>query len=590
MAAREAVIFATKVTLHLVQSIVHLYCAKITYVCSLPLKQMAIASAHNYQVRVLLHELYPDQGSVLGAEAFRRGDLIFVDEFLLPPPKNGSDDAGDGQVDEINFLFQTNHLPISVFQPNPQNHNREVQSDVCQASCSTAVDSDNDVPDSKPHSIVPDEPEQDDLIPLPEDVCTSQEFVFTSEPSENSLDLTPPLLILPDEVPKPCEYSSGSSTCSYQSASPVNSDEPLEEILKSDDNSPAYTYPQPPHPAPRRIKYNTSSESLYSRESRHATTPKTRATFHKSQSPPPSSRVPVFVGPLTGPTTSAKPPRPPRANGVLKSLSNFGKTSPSRHHSPRPATTFVWPRYDKPHFSYSQTACDSDSSFDSSDDLGHSSDSDVPRRQPVEWEDRAAFEVSDFNSAYADSSVAVKSRGDSDGAPRRPLADRLIRDVNVLEALEVPFSYEEVAYSSNEHFREIKSTPGLTIDQVDFFLFLQSHIITAMLDARRRATNRQAAERCRRVKSAARNSLASQLDRLRLEHADLSRRILRTRKRRQQKWDELTSTQQYLLQNLVDSAGNPLDPSQWRIQTTGQGEMIVVRVDNREKASKSTTA
>ena len=63
-----------------------------------------------------------------------------------------------------------------------------------------------------------------------------------------------------------------------------------------------------------------------------------------------------------------------------------------------------------------------------------------------------------------------------------------------------------------------------------------------MLDARRRATNRQAAERCRRVKSAARDSLANQLERLRLEHADLNRRIMRTRRRRQQKWYVFFST------------------------------------------------
>lgn len=43
--------------------------------------------------------------------------------------------------------------------------------------------------------------------------------------------------------------------------------------------------------------------------------------------------------------------------------------------------------------------------------------------------------------------------------------------------------------------------------------------------------------------------------------------------------DELTSAQKHLLQNLVDSTGTPLDPSQWRIQTTSEGELILMRID-----------
>ncbi|VDL93108.1 unnamed protein product [Schistocephalus solidus] len=146
-------------------------------------------------------------------------------------------------------------------------------------------------------------------------------------------------------------------------------------------------------------------------------------------------------------------------------------------------------------------------------------------------------------------------------------SERHIRDVHILERLRVPFTYDEVAYSTNETFREMKATPGLSLDQ-----------ITAMLDARRRATNRQAAERCRRGKSAARDSLANQLGRLRLERAHLTKRLVRTRKRRQCLRDKLSIAQQTFVQGLMGPDGKYLDPAMWRVQTTSQGELVVVRV------------
>lgn len=56
-----------------------------------------------------------------------------------------------------------------------------------------------------------------------------------------------------------------------------------------------------------------------------------------------------------------------------------------------------------------------------------------------------------------------------------------------------------------------------------------------MLDARRRATNRAAADRCRRMKSQARDSLTTKLGRLRMKSANLRRHIIHTRKHRQRK-------------------------------------------------------
>ena len=54
---REAAIFATEVGVHLLRSVIRLYCAKLTFIFALPLKRIAVAPPHNFQVRVLLNEL-----------------------------------------------------------------------------------------------------------------------------------------------------------------------------------------------------------------------------------------------------------------------------------------------------------------------------------------------------------------------------------------------------------------------------------------------------------------------------------------------------------------------------------------------------
>ncbi|VEL24585.1 unnamed protein product [Protopolystoma xenopodis] len=54
-----------------------------------------------------------------------------------------------------------------------------------------------------------------------------------------------------------------------------------------------------------------------------------------------------------------------------------------------------------------------------------------------------------------------------------------------------------------------------------------------MLDARRRAANRRAAERCRRLKSETRDILLSQLTSLQLERLNLEWRLTRAKSMRQ---------------------------------------------------------
>lgn len=55
-----------------------------------------------------------------------------------------------------------------------------------------------------------------------------------------------------------------------------------------------------------------------------------------------------------------------------------------------------------------------------------------------------------------------------------------------------------------------------------------------MLDARRRATNRQAAERCRRLKTALRDELSDRLVELRLQREQLTKKLVRARQRKQE--------------------------------------------------------
>nr|CAH8871164.1 unnamed protein product [Trichobilharzia regenti] len=141
--------------------------------------------------------------------------------------------------------------------------------------------------------------------------------------------------------------------------------------------------------------------------------------------------------------------------------------------------------------------------------------------------------VHEKNASSTCSSSAVSKR-----------SDRHIRDIDVLEVAGVPFSYEDIVYSTNEQFRQLRATPGLTEEQ-----------LIAMSDARRRATNRQAAERCRRSKVAVRDELAERLAELRLQRQALNKRLIKARQRKQE-----------------------ARPSDWRVHLTAEDEIVVVSV------------
>ncbi|CAH8629298.1 unnamed protein product [Schistosoma intercalatum] len=174
------------------------------------------------------------------------------------------------------------------------------------------------------------------------------------------------------------------------------------------------------------------------------------------------------------------------------------------------------------------------------------------------------------SSSYSNSKDNVYEKSSSSTCSNSAVSkrsDRYIRDIDVLEVAGVPFSYEDVVYSTNEEFRHLRATRGLTEEQ-----------LTAMSDARRRATNRQAAERCRRSKVAARDELAERLADLRLQRQALNKRLVKARQRKRDARDNLTEEQNRLLHMLHDSNGCTLKPSDWRIHLTTEDEIVVVSV------------
>ncbi|VDN11480.1 unnamed protein product [Dibothriocephalus latus] len=433
-----------------------------------------------FSTRIVI-QLYPDQGHVFGAAATLHGnELLHLEDYLISSNKLGFEDVPDSQLDEINFLFQTNHLPMCVFRPNSADREASSQSSVKPFSRTVGYSG----------------------------ASSTASDVHTSVQSEDSADAFCDILKSPIRNRRK-RYSAVSSSSSCSEDFPF---------------------------------YGESSSS-YTNQIR-------------------SGRIPIFTGPLSEklfppsqpPLSPTKPCQP-----VLKSLSNqmINHGLPPKTYTPEapyPPSKFERLRGRQRTLTDISRLAESEDS-DSSD--AHASDSECYRfpdpplrpslpRQRQQSQERFAYSYGSGISKSLNSTL--DTRGTFQGFKRDPFSDdfsdcsvtayrtslsneqlsetdhseRHIRDVHILERLRVPFTYDEVAYSTNENFREMKATPGLSVDQ-----------ITAMLDARRRATNRQAAERCRRGKSAARDSLANQLGRLRLERAHLTKRLVRTRKRRQ---------------------------------------------------------
>nr|CUU99348.1 hypothetical transcript [Hymenolepis microstoma] len=516
----EIVAFVLRTGTHAIKTLVRLYCAKLFCLYSLPLKRLAIAPPGDFQIRVLLTELYPDCYTRRGA-ACRSNEDLLIEDYLIYLQKFGFDDSEEAQIDEMNLMFQANHLPLSVFQSNGQNHDRD--SGVCPAlptpttskNCSCIKTEPFDLDQNPTRVIVTADQEQDDIL------LSSTHHEDDSRPLTNGGNIV------------------GGSHSSYLGSPSSQS-----------------------NPNGLSCKYTNRIHRMY-------------------------------AGPISDPTSLSRSPHSPSQN-ILKSLSNVRPSSQSSCTPvvPQPKIVnlgYVWPRYDKPRVRVlsqdSTSPSDSHSSNNSRDnsvwdrtileekstglaDLFEDSDSEGTLKEEEEEQEE---EVEEYDDEYKYYSTLKSSPSTSSGSYPRfsRTSDRNIRDVNILKSLGVPFSYDEVAYSSNELFREMKSRPGLSFEQ-----------ISAMLDARRRATNRAAADRCRRMKSQARNSLATKLGRLRLRSTYLNKRMINTRKTRQWKRDRVSAIERGLIRMLTDDKGIPLDPSKWRIHLTANGDVVIMNLES----------
>ncbi|KAH9590908.1 Nuclear factor (Erythroid-derived 2)-like 2 [Schistosoma haematobium] len=78
------------------------------------------------------------------------------------------------------------------------------------------------------------------------------------------------------------------------------------------------------------------------------------------------------------------------------------------------------------------------------------------------------------SSSYSNSKDNVYEKSSSSTCSNSAVSkrsDRYIRDIDVLEVAGVPFSYEDVVYSTNEEFRHLRATRGLTEEQVSYLTY-----------------------------------------------------------------------------------------------------------------------
>ncbi|VUZ41325.1 unnamed protein product [Hymenolepis diminuta] len=544
----EIVAFVLRSGTHAVKTLVRLYCAKLFYLYNLPLKRLAIAPPGDFQVRVLLTELYPDCYS-RGSAACRSNEDLLIEDYLIYLQKFGFDDSDEAQIDETNSMFQANHLPLSVFQCN-----RDRDSGACPAlptpttstNCSSIKTEPLNVDQIPPRVVVTVKPEQDDMVLSSTHRQDDSEVTnLDVESSENVGTFDHPVTFSPKKAVKPLTNGGnivGRSHSYYLDLPPVQS------------NGNGLS-----------CKYNSRIHRMY-------------------------------AGPISDPTTLSRSSNPPSQN-ILKSLSDvhpITQSSCTHQRAPQPKIVkvgYVWPRYDKPGVRVSSKDSTLSSDNHSSDnsqspfwdnaipeedntdlaDLFEDSDSEGTVKEEEEEVEQEEEVVEEYDDGYKYYPALKSSPSTSSGSYPKcsRTSDRNIRDINILKRLGVPFSYDEVAYSSNELFREMKARPGLSFEQ-----------ISAMVDARRRATNRAAADRCRRMKSQARNSLATKLGRLRLKSTYLNRRMIHTRKTRQRKRDRVSTIERGLIRMLTDDKGIPLDPSKWRIHLTANGDVVIMSLDN----------
>lgn len=437
-------------------------------------------------VNVLLHELYPMKGTSKTAHTDHQLDAS-SQEFLKALRKMDIEDLED--LEEANFLFESNHISLSSFIPPCSLHRPNYGSSTTRIS----------VPDedsiSQTDLTSPLDPlwiEDDRTLRRPADTPDNSYVSSSFSSARNPSELPEPVHGLADMVPGKPESTVGTSVCTaYSVEGDVNSDEITSRTLTS----------------------NVAKLSkLYVSEEEHGL---------------------------------------PRASS--KSCRSISEFYSFESDSPMP--------------------CLASSGSDSEVDYR------TEYREQKNWTHNRKLECGssslpspkskggdqDYQSCSSSLDSITRIRPHSYTAWGHGKSDHHLRDMEAFTRAEIPFSYEEVIQASNEAFKEMRTSCSLTDNQIN-----------VMLDVRKRASNRIAAERCRRLKLATRDELAEQLASLRLERQLLQRQVVQARQRKQKASDALLEEQKRVLLLLRDSDGNQLKYTDWRIRLTHDDEVVVV--------------
>ncbi|CAL8108444.1 unnamed protein product [Calicophoron daubneyi] len=552
----------------------------------------------NLHVCVLLHELYPakEASSTVPAD---RSERLSHQDFIMALQKIDLEGALGSAIEEADFIFQSNQLPLSCFTSETASRYKPASSSTCGAVSDAETPTVNRMSDSSPlpcvfSPLLSDTTWSDPLRNSKSDIeeaavsdglpVSERAHVGVSEPNTSS----DPVIHNP-VVPKP-EAQASSPRVSGEDYSHLRSmlrkAPKMENPENADIKLPIESTTQPfSEQAETRSSavavVHASCDELPPKSENfdaHASLDALRLPHELSYAP--DTDLPSEIGEVEVATEAyqltdrLQQPRSSRRKSVIRPIIHDGRPSRSASLSSgselencsfvregyssdseldyRPEN--IQMRTEDPLHPRRSRTCDSYSAAL----FGYSSETSLSGSEVLSKSGKSSYHSGSARTwdAGSLSSVATGRRG-----------DRHLRDMDALEIAAVPFTYEEIVHCSNERFREMKSSPDLTSQQV-----------TAMLDARRRATNRQAAERCRRMKTAVRDELSERLSELRLERQQLTKRVEKARQRRQEARDLLIAEEKRMLSMLRGPNGNQLRFADWRVRLTNEGELVVVAV------------
>ncbi|KAF7247125.1 hypothetical protein EG68_10048 [Paragonimus skrjabini miyazakii] len=560
-------------------------------------------------VNVLLHELYPAK-EASGTSPLDRDERLSPQDFLQALQKMDPDGAVASNLEEANFLFQTNQLPISSFttwaptsrcKPGTSGSSTIECNDTPNWSDTEKPNATDTVAESAPATnvFIPfGASEQTDSFVHPPRVdgnacdsstaCAPRSYAGKERPSSEpvSNDTTYPADLLPfepikadEEEYEDAEYSRYHLPLHSTFDALTVTAEPTQWRFRQVDESVNNEEEETSHVSGLASCSSLTDEvivdnykvvpdewicSSLSQTSDKSSNAPLKSESQSSNAAPRMSRRKAVLKPCNAEQRPNRNISLSSGSDLNKSIAFQAGSSSDSELDYRPTGSSEWRNGHPFPFRRRTTHC---SDLCLGDSFSH-------RSTPSESDSHSLITV---RKSYGSSRSPGERNGTSDcdtnnlsycpstSSNKRP--DRHLRDVLALEEFKIPFSYDEIIYSTNEQFRELKATPNLTQDQINM-----------MLDARKRATNRQAAERCRRLKTATRDELSERLCALRLERQILTRQIAHARQRKQRACDALLAEQKRVLALLRGPDGNQLKYSDWHVRLTHDDEVVLVAV------------